>query len=88
MTRFYITPDFECEPCYNGCLVCKNANDCFACQNEYTLSGNQCIPCPINCINCQAVYENTEILTCMTCNLGFYVANATGSPLTSFVQYQ
>jgi len=48
---YYLTTNYTCLPCPNGCIQCISNNICSTCFNNYYLLDNVCQPGPNNCLN-------------------------------------
>lgn len=62
----YINAQGKCVACANGVKSCTIAI-LESCNSGYFLLGNICAGCFANCAICQ------DFVTCLTCNIGYYV---------------
>lgn len=64
---YYLTTNFSCLPCPQGCIQCLSSSLCTNCTFNYFLSSNLCEQGPNNCL---LVNNNGS---CLECLIGFYI---------------
>jgi len=75
---FYLTTNYTCSPCSQGCIQCLSSNQCLTCNVNYFLSSSSCQMGPQNCL-----YVNNNG-SCNQCILGFYSNQLDCSPCLPF----